>query len=519
MNKPLLFTLFFLLLSLAFAQAVPTGTKIEPSSALIQIRDIILSLTVPLMMLMAVAAAVVYTIGSMFGADTRARASVWAQSMLAAVAVSAALIMLLLFFLPGYSTGHSPLKPAVGTELTNTVKTLLKNSEAILFDLIIVLLVIGALVYMIGQMFDSDSRARAVVWSTGMLVGAVFASVLYVFAYIILPKLLFNTDLDVLNPFKTLLTFIMMLIFVIILITYTVARVLRVPEWEAYLSIELSNLVNSVLIIFFILAFFEAGKAVSLTFTGFNSVPQAAMTFLNKDIAPDVLDGVFDVMQLQMCSSILSTFARRIGEFVLTNTYKVFPGIDTFVSITNVLTYGLVAIYGSISAQITFMSLIDATMYTFFLPAGLILRFFQPTRDSGSFLIALALGFQMIFPTCYLINKFVLEDPQLGFEKYSTPSTLLWMVCGPPAPGHYVLSGYFLGPGFLQHFGLGNTLGLVLKTIFSEGLLNLLPMTEVVVILKVLSTLTLTAIFLPALSMIITIAFINAITKFLMTKV
>ena len=175
MNKPLLFTLFFLLLSLAFAQAVPTGTKIEPSSALIQIRDIILSLTVPLMMLMAVAAAVVYTIGSMFGADTRARASVWAQSMLAAVAVSAALIMLLLFFLPGYSTGHSPLKPAVGTELTNTVKTLLKNSEAILFDLIIVLLVIGALVYMIGQMFDSDSRARAVVWSTGMLVGAVFA--------------------------------------------------------------------------------------------------------------------------------------------------------------------------------------------------------------------------------------------------------------------------------------------------------------------------------------------------------
>lgn len=63
-----------------------------------------------------------------------------------------------------------------------------------------------------------------------------------------------------------------------------------------------------------------------------------------------------------------------------------------------------------LNALIVFIDYISQNMLAFYLPVGLILRSFQPTRGIGAFFIALALGMYFIYPVL-----FVITDP--GFQK------------------------------------------------------------------------------------------------------
>lgn len=73
----------------------------------------------------------------------------------------------------------------------------------------------------------------------------------------------------------------------------------------------------------------------------------------------------------------------------------------------NTLTISLLI---ALNALITFIAYISATMLTFFLPLGVLLRAFYFTRGIGTLLISIAFGFYFVFP--YL---FIITDP--GFVK------------------------------------------------------------------------------------------------------
>ena len=95
--------LALLLLSLALAAAadapVFTGPSGEPVSVISAEINTVLQVAIALMFTMVVLAAVVYVGGQFFGAETRAKATVWAQGMIVAVGVSAAVIFMLYFIL------------------------------------------------------------------------------------------------------------------------------------------------------------------------------------------------------------------------------------------------------------------------------------------------------------------------------------------------------------------------------------------------------------------------------------
>jgi hypothetical protein len=253
-----------------------------------------------------------------------------------------------------------------------------------------------------------------------------------------------------------------------------------------------------------------------------SSPPQAAIVYMQGTVADSALTAAMDVYKINACTSMLSTFSRRVGEYVLTQTYKVFPGLDTFVSITNVLGFTLLSLYNTAAVQIGFLYVIDATMVPFFMPAGLMLRFFPPTRDAGAFLISLAFGFQIIFPTSYLINKQIFDDvnsdaPQS--KPYRSPTILIQSLCG---PFKYGLWGYLLNPTASPLIGIipggGSIVGFLSKLV-SESLLNAVSMAEFIPIMKHIAALSLVTLFMPALAMMVTIAFINAMTKFISSKV
>jgi hypothetical protein len=521
MKKVFLILLFLIAFSFATTPPVPTSTTGVDTEGVLRAQiGIVLGILAVLMMLFGILAAVVYVIGQMFGAETKAKATVWARSMLTAVGVAAALLAVLFLMLPGLLGVGDPT-PAGGEDfISETLGDLKKISESALVVLMITLVILSALVYALGQMAGTETRARASVWATGILAGALVSAVIYVVFFQLLAT--FESTLFAglgygIASYGNAIIAVAFFVTAIILITYLVSKVFQVPEWEAYLSIELSNLTGSFLVLLFIIGLFGVGDLFSLMVTGvYKTPPQAAIVFMTQTIADSTLEGMYDIFRIQTCTSLLNIFSRRIGEAVLTNVFKVFPGIDVFVSITNVIGYGLVSIYGSVQAQIALLKLIDAFMLNFFLPAGLILRFFPPTRDAGSFLIALAFAFQFVFPLVYLINAEVVD--YLGIETYDKKQSelLIQSLCGPfkygvlgvlfnPAAGVPIVSSF---PGVQSLF----------KALLSETALHLVSMAEFVPIMKSLSVLSLFALFIPAFALVITLAFINAMTKFLTQK-
>ncbi len=513
--------LMLLLVSLACA-AEPFSTEANPaapSQTVVTQAYVLVSIVVPLMLFMVVLAAVAYVGGQIFGAETRARATVWAQGMLAAVGLSAVILVLMYFVLPGIMQGQLSITD-INAQL---IKPLVGLAQTSLIALIVIFVVLAAVVYAIGQISGADTRARASGWSTALLSGAIVAAVVYVVLFHILTQLgstfFAGTGLA---AYGQVIVYIAFFVACFILITYLLSRFFKIPEWEAYLNIELSNLMASFLIVVFILGLFAAGDALASVYTAsecgsiqFCTPPQAAIGYMRDVVQYGVFQGMLDVYTIQACTSVLSTFSRRTGEYVLTQTYKVFPGMDTFVSITNVLTFGLIAVYGSISAQIALLYLVDGTMLNFILPAGLILRFFPPTRDAGAFLIALAFGFQLIYPTTYIINKQIADD--IGAKPYPSQAAIVTYMCG----GSYVLFGTVINRGNFIFSGIpgGQSMAIFLEHILSESTIQATYMSAFLPLMQSLASLSLLALFMPALSMVVTIAFINAMTKFIVSKV
>jgi hypothetical protein len=496
-----------------------------PTEVLVNEVNIMLQILVPLMITMATLAVVVYVAGQIFGAETRAKATVWAHGMLAAVGVSALIIGLTYALLPGFFAGNIQ-----DFDVIQKIFDLRNAAATALLGLVMVMVVVAAAMYALGQLYGAEARARASGWANSLISGAVFAAVLYVVLSSIVPQFesafFSGATLGVygsyLGIYGSVVVNIVLFVSFFILITYLLSKVFKVPEWEAYLSIELSNLLSSFLIMLFVIGMFGVGTAAVIVHTGgaYGSPPQAAIAFIQGTVMDSALAATTDVYKIQACTSILSTFSKRIGEFVLTQTYKVFPGIDTFVNITSVLGMGLLTLYNTASVQAMVLFVVDVLVVPFFLPAGIILRFFPPTREAGSFLISVAFGFQIIYPGFYLINKQIYEE--IGGRYYNTPgerpTILINSICG---PFKYGVAGYLFNPSNIIFGSVpgGGTLGTMLSRVISEGLLNALSMAEFIPIMRHIASLSLLVIFMPALAMMVTIAFINAMTKFIVAKV
>jgi Na+-driven multidrug efflux pump len=77
--------------------------------------------------------------------------------------------------------------------LTNALSSLCVMSQTFLGVTAMVLVVLAGTVYAIGQILGAETRARAAVWATAMLTGAVIGAIIYIVAPIIIKGLLGDT--------------------------------------------------------------------------------------------------------------------------------------------------------------------------------------------------------------------------------------------------------------------------------------------------------------------------------------
>jgi hypothetical protein len=267
------------------------------------------------------------------------------------------------------------------------------------------------------------------------------------------------------------------------------AQFFRRPEYESFVSIEVYQVLISAVLLVVVLGFACTGAQLADSFAGGDTfeVARGYLNYLSNDVALKtvlVLEGA--KVEAQYWGSL--SFRWGLSVWGITT-----PGFPSLVLLERVIEFMLLLItpfMASLIVQMVGLEVIRGLMLPFVLPAGLVLRVFPPTRDAGAFLMASAIGFAVIFPYTYVMHsQIVYAMIQQDFAG-STES----------------MESLLSGGGYLNMLIFGTEFGLFdsAKIIFGP--------------IRAMSYLLLQALFLPSLSMILTVAFIKNLAKFFSQK-
>jgi hypothetical protein len=278
------------------------------------------------------------------------------------------------------------------------------------------------------------------------------------------------------------------LMILLLALFWMVAQFLRKAEYESFVSIEIHQLVVSALLL--ITVFGAATFSCQLTemFSGGDpfDIGTAYLNVLSNEV---MIKAVVALESTKMFAQFWGSMSFRWGVSVWGLAV---PGFPSFILIERVVDFILMLITpftASLMVQQIILETIRGIAIPFVLPAGAVLRIFPPTRDAGSFLMASAISFQIVYPYTYVIHKDIVDRQIVAAGLEKTFSAQLRDL------GHDKISVF---------------------SITEQGLfdVNAMLFTPFVAI----SFLLLQALFLPALSMIITIAFIKGLSKFFSQK-
>jgi hypothetical protein len=271
----------------------------------------------------------------------------------------------------------------------------------------------------------------------------------------------------------------------LIAIVYMLGRMLRIPALEAYFTVELYNLVLVFLFLGALITAYYGLRGISSSILG-----GAPIDVSQKAISECIYKAVFpmymDMLRVEAGATVTSSFYLRYGPGVWSNAHKVRPGVDALVSISRLMSFGLLSIYASLSVQYILHGIIDFAMPIVF-SLGTVLMIFGPTRQTGCYMMALGYGFHTVFPMVYGLGFLALDD--MG-------STLTG-----GAEGHMHFFNSFESSWLSVFFSSYNVPFLDI-TVFSDYF-------------ESMAYLAVVSLFLPALASILTISSMTAVVKLL----
>lgn len=273
----------------------------------------------------------------------------------------------------------------------------------------------------------------------------------------------------------------------IIAVSYMAAQLLKRPEYEGFASIEISQLGISAFIFISIFGMSCFASQIADSFAGGDmfDIARGYLDYLIYKVSlPTMLRLQGTLFTAQWIGSISMRFGASVWGVMI-------PSFPSFIVIEKTIEFILMIIQpftSSLIVQQAALEFIRGTMLPLVLPAGVVLRIFPPTRDAGAFLIATALGFQVIFPYTYVMHNNIVRGMILA--TYSNPPNV---------------------QDTLRSMGYGSLISVIEETGVYDPSSTLISFTSV-------SFLLMQALFLPALSMTLTIGFIKGTAKFISQK-
>ena len=277
----------------------------------------------------------------------------------------------------------------------------------------------------------------------------------------------------------------------LLVLFYMAAQFFKKPEYEAFVSIEVYQLMVSLIIFLSIFGTSCFADEIVKSVVGGGrdafGVGTSYLQYVTNDIA---LSSVEKLQTLLLLSQWGSSVTMRFGASVWGVSIPVFPAFAVIERTVEFLLMLVSPFMSSLIVQQVGLQIIRGAMMPFVLPMGVVLRIFPPTRDAGSFFISTAIAFQIVFPFTYVMHDAIVKKvlipaayaDQATFDQtlraYNTPSLV----------------------SYISEYGLFD-----IDDMFFRPLLGL-------------SFLLLQAVFLPAISITLTVAFIKGFNKFITQK-
>ncbi|VVC03422.1 Uncharacterised protein [Candidatus Burarchaeum australiense] len=286
---------------------------------------------------------------------------------------------------------------------------------------------------------------------------------------------------------------------------YMAAQFARRPEWEAWVKIQLYHIGISTLLAAGAIMFAGLACGVSLWVAG-----GAPFTIADQHISDlftnNMKVAITQLIKVQVVSEYLAAVFVQIGGATFGMGFAPFPVYKIISNNAQLLTSLALPFASSLLAQQMGLQIIHASAFTVLLPMGIVLRAFGITREAGSFMIATAIGLFIVLPLTYVMDKMIMEGPTLaaGVQPPAQPSECIGATRGYDRAADHL---------WWQNVYSENSRYKSLISFLDR--IPFRPDTLIAPAMQCLAYVIPQAVFLPALNMIITIAFISSLTKFL----
>jgi len=313
--------------------------------------------------------------------------------------------------------------------------------------------------------------------------------------------------------FNELIVLAFLTIAFICAIVYMLAQFMRRPEWEAWVKIQLYHAGMSALLAVgaVMFAWFACGVSVWVASDGNPATPDDSFTVANQYLgdlfSKNIKPAIWQLIMVQIKAEYFAATYIQIGSPTFGMGFAPLPVYKVISSNAQLLTNLAMPFASALLAQKIGLEIIKASAFTILLPLGIVLRMFTVTRDAGSFLIATSIGLFVVLPLTYVMDKMIVAGPALP-----TPPP------GTPAPKPTLCAGMSEGyerPSDAEWWNGIYTFGGHPSLINFLNNIPLKPDTMLAPAMQCIAYVIPQAVFLPAMNMIIVIAFINALTKFL----
>lgn len=194
----------------------------------------------------------------------------------------------------------------------------------------------------------------------------------------------------------------------VISLAFMFASFAKKPEWEAWAKVELYELAWGIILLIVIYGIYNTASIIANAYFGTN-ILNYSETRLSDVVKDRLLPAFIQLTYLDHNVIFWSQFRHRFGPSVWGMTYKVYPGLEIYSQPVRILEFGYMAAFASLSVQIVLFHILDV-ITDVLIAAGLLLRFFPPTRSSGNLLIALSFSFKVIFPLMYILSFQALDE-------------------------------------------------------------------------------------------------------------
>ncbi len=313
-----------------------------------------------------------------------------------------------------------------------------------------------------------------------------------------------------------------MLSLVSLSLVYMFSKLFPSSKLGAYFNTNFSHFLVSHIIIIFILISMTGFKAFTNSYFGVDAIQKLQM-YINNVLSRAILPEITHLATFIFISKSLSDFSITFGPSVWGYSLKPLAGLAFNVDAFSTLFAGLQAFYATLSIQYLGLSLIDEFM-PLLLIVGFIFYIFPETKTAGAFIISLSLGFYIVFPFVYTISFLAFEDycKQIGDSFYGilASKSSITIFFDVKTELKFLLSlalQIFTIPISANPFStLLSKFSSLVYTLGRGGVLTTSMYFYLQPFINTFAHISIVSLFIPSLAMIITVAFINAMTRFLL---